>query len=103
MSQAQEMVNSVSGWGALDLDSTQMNAERAKQSEQIKLINGDMRELFMDTPLGRRVLQTLVDWTVKRPTAQPEASPNTAFFREGQNDIVRSILSACHNSESGDK
>ena len=103
MSQAQKMVENLTGWDALNLDSAQMDEQRAAQAEHIKAINSDMRELFMDTELGKRVLQTLIDWTVKLPTARPESSPIMAFFREGQNDIVRCILSACHNSETGDK
>ena len=103
MSQAQEMVTNLTGWKALDLDSPEMDTLRGEQQEQIKAINSDMRELFMDSELGQRVLKTLIDWTVRLPTARPESSPNMAFFREGQNDIVRCILSACHNSETGAK
>lgn len=103
MSQAQDMVTDLRGWKALDLDSQEMDTLRAEQQEQIKAINSDMRELFMDSELGQRVLKTLIDWTVRLPTARPESSSNMAFFREGQNDIVRCILSACHNSEIGAK
>jgi len=99
MSQAQKMVTNLTGWPALNIDSKEMDKARKEQHEAIKSINSDMRQLFMDTDLGKRVLKTLIDWTVRQPTARPEASANMAFFREGQNDIIRCILSACHNSE----
>jgi len=103
MSQAQDMVTNLKGWKALDIDSQEMDSLRAEQQTQIKNINADMRELFMDTELGKRVLNTLIDWTVRQPVARPEGTTQMAFFREGQNDIVRCILAACHNSENGDK
>ena len=103
MTQAQNMVTDLSGWKGLDLDNKAFSELRNEQTAGIKAINSDMRELFMDTDLGQRVLGILIDWTIRQPTASPEFSSNSAFFREGQNNIVRSILSACHNSEQGDK
>lgn len=103
MTQATDIVTNLSGWQALDIDSQEMDTVRAEQQAQIKNIDSDMRELFMDTELGKRVLGILIDWTVRQPTARPESTAQMAFFREGQNDIVRCILAACHNSENGDK
>jgi len=103
MSQAQNMVTNLSGWKGLDIDSQDADDLRAEQHEHILAINSDMRELFMDSELGQRVLGVLIDWTVRQPVARPEYSTEMAYFREGQNDIVRSILSACHNSEEGKK
>ena len=103
MSTAQDMVTNLRGWKALDIDSQEMDGLRVEQHEQIKAINSDMRELFMDTELGKRVLNILIDWTVRQPVARPESTTQMAFFREGQNDIIRCILAACHNSENGDK
>jgi len=103
MTQAQDMVTNLKGWKALDIDSQEMGTLRAEQQTQIKNINADMRELFMDSELGKRVLNVLIDWTVRQPVARPESTTQMAFFREGQNDIVRCILAACHNSEKGDK
>ena len=102
MTKATEMVTDIRGWQALDLDNKAYADARAEQQSEIKAINADMRELFMDSELGQRVLSTLIDWTVRQPVAKPEYGPENAYFREGQNDIVRSILSACHNSEEGD-
>lgn len=99
MSKANAMLTSIRGWDALNIDSPEMDAARKEQGEAIRAINSDMRELFMDSELGTRVLKILIDWTIRQPTARPEATPQMAFFREGQNDIVRSILMACHNSE----
>ena len=98
MTQAEEMLT---GWKALDLDNPAYGKLRSDQQAAIKAINSDMRELFMDSELGQRVLKTLIDWTVRLPTASPEFSHSMACFREGQNEIVRNILSACHNSEAG--
>ena len=99
MSKATDMLTDIRGWKALDLDNPVYTELREKQQAQIKSINSDMRELFMDSELGQRVLKTLIDWTVRLPTASPEFSEKTAYFREGQNDIVRCILAACNNSE----
>lgn len=103
MSKATDMQNQLTGWGALDLNNPAYGLMREEQTEQIKQINADMRELFMDSEQGQRVLQILMGWTIKKPTANPNESTNMAFFREGQNDIVRCILMACNNSELGDK
>jgi hypothetical protein len=103
MSQAQDMVTNLSGWKALNLDNQAYKDLNEEQHAQILAINSDMRELFMDSELGKRVLGVLIDWTIRQPTARPELGPEMAYFREGQNDIVRSILSACHNSEEGKK
>ena len=103
MTQAHDMVTNLTGWEALNIDGQEMGALRAEQQTQIRSINSDMRELFMDTELGKRVLGVLIDWTIRQPTARPESTAQMAFFREGQNDIIRCILAACHNSERGDK
>ncbi len=103
MSAAEEMVTDLRGWGGLNLDNPAYADAQQEQHAGILAINSDMRELFMDTELGQRVLKVLIDWTVRQPVARPENSPNMAYFREGQNDIVRCILSACHNSEVGKK
>jgi hypothetical protein len=103
MSKAQDMVTDLRGWGALNLDNQAYKDLNIEQQAQIMSINSDMRELFMDSELGQRVLGVLIDWTVRQPVARPEYSSEMAYFREGQNDIVRCILSACHNSEEGKK
>lgn len=103
MSKAQDMVTDLRGWKALNLDNKAYDDLRIEQQAEILAINSDMRELFMDSELGHRVLKVLIDWTVRQPVARPEYSSEMAYFREGQNDIVRSILSACHNSEEGKK
>ena len=102
MTKATDMVTDLRGWKALDLDNAALGAIRGEQNEQIKQINSDFRELFMDSELGQRVLKVLIDWTVRKPVANPYQSTEMAYWREGQNDIVRCILAACHNSEQGD-
>jgi hypothetical protein len=100
MSESQNLLlESLQGRAGLDLDNPAFEELKTEQYSQISAINSDMRELFMDTDLGKRVLRVLIDWTIRQPTANPQYSEKQAFFREGQNDIVRSILSACHNSE----
>lgn len=102
MSAANDLQSSLTGWGALDLDNPAFGAIRSEQQEQIKQINGDMRELFLDSELGLRVLKTLMDWTIKRPTVNPMGNERMDVWRGGQDDIVRCILKAIHNSEIGD-
>jgi len=102
MSAATEAVTDLKGWQALNIDSQEMNKARSEQYENIRAMNSDMRELFMDSELGKRVLGILIDWTIRQPTARPESTSQMAFFREGQNDIIRSILAACHHSETGE-
>ena len=99
MTKATKMVTDIRGWDALDLDGRAFDEVRKQQFEAIKAINSDMRELFMDTELGQRVLGILIDWTVRLPTSSPEYTERMSCFREGQNEIVRNILAACNNSE----
>ncbi len=101
MSAAEELLNDLQGWAGLDLDHPNYAKLQKEQAAHIKDINSDMRHLFMDTDLGRHVLQVLMDWTIKKPVALPNESPNLAYFREGENNIVRSIIKACHASEVG--
>lgn len=98
-----ESIESVRGWKALDLDNPELGAIRANQAEYIKQINSDMRELFMDSELGQRVLETLKAWTIYRPACDPHATERIDMFKSGQDDIVRCILAAIKNSEIGDK
>ena len=103
MSKADEMLSDLSGWSALDLDNPALGLIRGEQQSQIKEMNADMRQLFMDTELGRRVLTHLMNWTVKRPAINPHGNERLDVWRGGQDDIVRCILAACRNSENGDK
>ena len=92
-------VEQIRGWDALDLDNPEFALIRQEQDVQIKSINSDMRELFRDSDLGRRVLGYLMDWTVHRPTVDPNDSDKLTYFKGGQDDLVRCILTAIQNSE----
>ena len=99
MSKVTELKSSIKGWDALDLDNPAYGLIRDEQNAEIKQINADMRELFLDSELGLRVLQTLMGWTIKRPSIDPRGSERMDVWRGGQDDIVRCILAAIHNSE----
>lgn len=99
MSKVTELKSSIKGWDALDLDNPAYGLIRDEQQAEIKQINADMRELFLDSKLGKRVLQTLMGWTIKRPSIDPRGSERMDVWRGGQDDIVRCILAAIHNSE----
>lgn len=99
MSKVTELKSSIKGWDALDLDNPAYGLIRDEQNAEIKQINTDMRELFLDSELGLRVLQTLMGWTIKRPSIDPRGSERMDVWRGGQDDIVRCILAAIHNSE----
>ena len=100
MSNVTELKSNITGWGALDLDNPDFGLIREAQNEQIKQINSDMRELFLDSKLGLRVLNILMDWTIKRPAINPTGTERMDVWRGGQDDIVRCILAAIHNSET---
>jgi len=46
------------------------------------------------SPLGVLVLESLRARTIEMPVARPERDAQYAFFREGQNDIIRQIQAA---------
>ena len=92
-------VEPIRGWEALDLANPAYELIRKEQDVQLRQINSDMRELFQDTDLGKRVLGYLMDWTVHRPTVDPNDSDKMTAFKGGQDDLVRCILTAIKNSE----
>lgn len=100
MSKAEELRNELTGWNALDLSNPVYGLIRNEQQEEIKAINADMRELFMDSELGLRVLKTLMGWTIKKPCVNPMGTERMDVWRGGQDDLVRCILAAIHNSET---
>lgn len=99
MSKVAELKSELTGWDALDLDNPAYGLIRDEQQAEIKQINSDMRELFLDSELGLRVLQTLMGWTIKRPAIDPRGTERMDVWRGGQDDLVRCILAAIHNSE----
>ena len=101
MSKVAELKSVITGWDALDLDSPEYGLARAEQGEIIKQMNSDFRELFLDSELGLRVLDTLMGWTIKRPQIDPRGTERMDVWRGGQDDIVRCILKAIENSETG--
>jgi len=103
MGKVTELKGDITGWGALDLDNPQFGLIRGEQEQQIKAMNSDFRELFLDSELGLRVLGYLMDWTIKRPQVDPRGTERMDVWRGGQDDIVRCILAAIHNSETGEK
>ncbi len=99
MSTVTELKSELTGWSALDLDNPAYGAIREAQSKELRQVNSDFRELFLDSDLGLRVLKVLMDWTIKRPSIDPRGTERMDVWRGGQDDIVRCILSAIHNSE----
>lgn len=51
------------------------------------------------TETGKEVLDILKAWTLTRPVSPPGCQAGYSYFREGQNDIVRSILEAIEEAE----
>ena len=103
MSKVAELKKELTGWGALDLDNPAYGLIRDEQATEIKQINSDMRELFLDSELGLRVLDTLMGWTIKKPCVDPRGTERMDVWRAGQDDLVRCILTAIHTSETGAK
>lgn len=99
MSKIAELKNDITGWGALDLDNPAFGLMRDEQDKEIKAQASDFRELFTDSELGLRVLRVLMDWTVKRANINPQGTERMDMFHAGQDDIVRCILAAIHESE----
>jgi len=97
MSKVTSIEGRLTGFKALDLDNPELGAIRAEQNEYIKQINSDMRETF-STDAGKRTLETLKSWTVKRPACDPYATERVDMFKSGQDDIVRCILLAIQNT-----
>ena len=100
MSVVASLKDEVTGWNALDLDNPAYGLIREEQGEQIKRINSDFRELFLDSELGLRVLKTLMGWTIKKPAINPMGTERMDVWRGGQDDLVRCILAAIHASET---
>ena len=46
------------------------------------------------TETGKEVLAIMTEWTLVRPVSPPGCQAGYSYFREGQNDIVRSIHEA---------
>ena len=99
MNKVTEIKSEITGWGLLDIDNPALGAIREQQGKHIKEQASDFRELFLDSELGLRVLQTLMGWTIKRANINPQGTERMDMFHAGQDDIVRCILAAIHNSE----
>ncbi len=89
---------------------TGYNALNIKQAGYSKLAAGNeshkrelarkMHRCFVQTDAGKEVLEILKAWTLTRPVSPPGCQNGYPFFREGQNDIVRSILEAIEDAEN---
>jgi hypothetical protein len=72
---------------------------------QIEQFNNELSleyEKCFSTPAGQKVLQHLKHCTLDQPTWIPDAKEpiNSGFIREGQNSVVRNILTRINNSKS---
>ena len=50
---------------------------------------------------GKEILRVLREITIERPVAKPQQEASYAYFREGQNDIVRQIEAAVEAGKQG--
>ena len=66
--------------------------EDAKPEEKIDLVSIDFARCFHGEG-GKEVLEYLSKYFLELPVANPGENSNWAYFREGQNDIIRRIKS----------
>ncbi len=83
------------GWNAFDDTETQELNE--KQKEEIIARRKELSDAVFsafNTTSGRRVLEWLLDNTLRRASFHPDNlnAVHRGFFREGQNSIVNSII-----------
>lgn len=96
------MTNSPFGLDALEQEQTK-DSELYKQEQDI--INANFGKCF-NSPSGKRVLEYLSKMTVEQPTWIPSAGSidgqsaiHHGFVREGQNSIIREIISRINQSK----
>lgn len=87
----------------IDLSNPIYQQLREENSAFAKEIAGDMRELFQDSDLGKRVLKHLMDITVNKPTVSVSSNERADMWSGGRNDLVWYILTLCKTSDQGDK
>lgn len=66
--------------------------EEPKQEAKIDLVSIDFARCFHGQG-GKEVLEYLTKYFLEQPVANPDANSSWAYFREGQNDIIRRIKS----------
>ena len=50
---------------------------------------------------GKELMGMLVEWYLQQPVATPGADPSFAFYREGQNSVVRDIEARLRRAMNG--
>lgn len=76
--------------------------------EQARKMSGDMQPIaaafarMMEVEGAEKAMAYLRKFTVDATVAQPGLDPSWAFYREGQNNIVRHILTLVEKHNSGE-
>ncbi|MCK5236093.1 MAG: hypothetical protein KAR06_03825 [Deltaproteobacteria bacterium] len=97
------MIEPLSTRDIIDLNNPIYKQLKEENSQYAKELAGDMRELFLDSDLGLRVLKHLMDITVDKPAVSVNSSERADMWSGGRNDIVWYILTLCKTSDRGDK
>ena len=82
----------------IDLDNPIYAQLQEENTAFAKEIARDMRELFEDSDLGKRVLKHLMDITVNKPTVSVSSNERADMWSGGRNDLVWYILTLCKTS-----
>lgn len=97
------MIEPLSTRDIIDLNNPIYKQLEEENSAFAKQIAGDMRELFHDSDLGKRVLSHLMDITVNKPVVSAISNERADMWSGGRNDLVWYILTLCKISDNGDK
>ncbi len=105
-----QLTGGLDGWAGLD-DANLGRALSASQHAQSKAMRDEarlFRETFLENPSGRKVLEILLDRTLRQPMPPLGTFPNadmlSAFllWQEAQNSFVRSIVEAIGRAGDGE-
>lgn len=91
-------ITRLKGWEFLDGEKVrEMKGKSAAQAHALDMLAFST----FSTPEGKKLLRWMVQQTVLRPTVTPAGTQFQAGIREGQNDLVRQLLSMIERSQKG--
>lgn len=97
--QATAAADKAEGWSALEIKPGASDEQKAERQR----INRMIFATFNTGP-GVEFIEWLRERTIMQPSFDPRygaAAANQGFFREGENNIYRTILKAIHDAKEG--
>ena len=94
-----KILEGIQGWDYLDLENPKTEEARQQMATDARQIDKIIHQVFAQTDNGKFLLKWLVQRTIMKPIYNKGDPDQWTYIREGQNNLVRQLLTAIERME----